>query len=47
MRIRIIGQTNMTVCHRPHDQEDINEALFRQLAEASYLVALVLMGDLN
>ena len=29
------------------DQEDVNEALFRQLAEASHLVALVLMGNLS
>lgn len=27
MRITIIVQTNTTVCHRPHDQEDIDEAL--------------------
>lgn len=45
--VRIIEQTNMKVCHRPPDQEDEDEALFRHLAEASHLVALVLMGDLN
>ena len=45
--VRIIEQTNTRVCHRPPDQEDVDEALFRQLAEASHLVALVLMGDLN
>lgn len=27
--VRIMDQTNMSVCHRASDQEDVDEALFR------------------
>ena len=31
----------------PDEEEEVDEAFFRQLEEASYLQALVLMADLN
>lgn len=48
--VRIRGQTNMdnimmTVCYRLLDQEDVGEAFFSQLEEASCSQALVLLRD--
>lgn len=47
--IRISSQTNMdaVVCCRTPDQEDVDEAAFYQLEEASCSQVLVFMADLN
>ncbi|GAB0209126.1 hypothetical protein GRJ2_003378300 [Grus japonensis] len=51
--VRMKGQANMGdtvvgVCYRPPDQEEeVNEAFYRQVEVASQSQALVLMGDLN
>ncbi|CAM5095768.1 unnamed protein product [Natator depressus] len=42
------GDVVVGVCYRPPDQEDeVDEAFFRQLMEVTTLQALVLMGDFN
>ncbi|GAB0179366.1 hypothetical protein GRJ2_000401900 [Grus japonensis] len=42
------GDIIVGVCYRPLDQEDqANEALYRQIGAASHSKALVLMGDFN
>jgi len=42
------GDITVGVCYRPPDQDErADEALYRQIREASYSKALVLMGDFN
>lgn len=49
--VKVKGHTKMTdvvgVHHHPPDKEEIAEAFFRHLEEASKLHVLVLMGDFN
>ena len=51
--VKIKGQPNMGdtvvgVCYRPPDQEEeVDEAFYRQLEVASQSQALVLVGDFN
>ena len=43
-----MDDTVMGVCYRPPDEEEeVNEAFYRQLEVASWSQALVLMGDFN
>ena len=43
-----MGDTVVDVYYRPHDQEEeVDEAFYRQLKAASQSQALVLMGDFN
>jgi len=42
------GDVIVGVCYRPPNQEDqVNEALCRQIGEASHLQAMIHMGDFN
>lgn len=50
--VKVKGHTNMidivvNVCHSPPDMEEVAEAFFRHLEEASHLHLLVLMEDFN
>lgn len=40
-----MGDTLVGICYRPPDQEEVDEAFFRQLGEASCLQVLVFMGS--
>ncbi|GAB0184093.1 hypothetical protein GRJ2_000874600 [Grus japonensis] len=50
--VKVKGHTNMSdivvgVCHSPPNKEEVAEAFFRHLKEASHLHVLVLMGHFN
>jgi len=43
-----MGDITVGFCYRPPDQDErVDEALYRQIGEASHSKALVLMGDFN
>lgn len=44
-RVVTAGDITVRVCHRPPDQEDqMDKAIYKQIAAASHLQALVFMG---
>lgn len=49
--VKVKGHTTIDVvvgvCHSPPDKEEVAEAFFRHLEEASHLHLLVLMEDFN
>lgn len=42
-----MGAVVVRICCGPHDLEEVDTAVFKQLEEASYSQALVLVGDFN